>query len=254
MERDQEPVEGLSDPSPKPRSHKRKTSPNRLNPSTTETTTQERGRRGRPDEPGTRNPQDQDIPREVMVDEDTGEISIPTPPKPKRQRKSGMTYNKSPKKTESPEASALFASVIIGAFAVSATRLGPHWAITEDEAMTIAIPATKLISKYLPAETMEKYSDPTALVIAIVVVMAPRIMLTATAGAPKKVDKVKKEVIEDGGKSGASRDDSGGNGEDDHRKPKRGPVNPAKASFAELRDLVTGNAYGGNGGENVYSY
>jgi hypothetical protein len=46
--------------------------------------------------------------------------------------------------------------------------------------MTIAEPLANIINRYMDTEKMAKYSDPAALLIAVITITLPRIMITAT--------------------------------------------------------------------------
>lgn len=119
-------------------------------------------------------------------------------PKQKKRRPTGMTYNKtaSPSPARSrdsaaaPETVILFQSVIQGVFAVGAGRLGPHWQLSPEEAEGIAVPAANIMAKYMDSDLMAKYSDPIALMIALGVVVAPRVVINVTSK--------KKEVVKSG--------------------------------------------------------
>lgn len=59
-------------------------------------------------------------------------------------------------------------------FAGIGTLAGPHWAITEDAAKSIAVPLKKCLDKLPPsaAQKFEKYADPFAVVVATTIVLA----------------------------------------------------------------------------------
>lgn len=131
-----------------------------------------------------------------------------------------MTYNKSgspsPARSRTsaaaPETVILIQSVIQGVFAVSAGRLGPHWQLTDEESEGIAVPAANIMAKYMDSDLMAKYSDPLALLIALGVVIAPRVVVNITtkkkevkpiaAAKPNPVDTSRPN-------GGGSRKDSG---------------------------------------------
>lgn len=146
-----------------------------------------------------------------MVDPPPG-----TEPKQRKQRPTGLTYNKnksgtpSPARTRdsaaAPETVILFQSVIQGVFAVGANRLGPHWQLSPEEAEGIAVPAANIMAKYMDSDLMAKYSDPLALLIALGVVIAPRVVINVTTK--------KKEVKQSGPTAiKPSQQTGGGSGE-----------------------------------------
>lgn len=111
-----------------------------------------------------------------------------TEPKQKRHRPSGLKYDKSGKNkatTAELETVVMAQSVLQGLFSLVATRTGAYWAITAEEAETIATPAANIIARYIDTEKMAKYSDLAALVMALGVVLVPRVMITITKKGEK---------------------------------------------------------------------
>jgi len=165
----------------KPRSHQRKDPNDGNNPNPSKTKSENGGGRGSSGT-DTGSTEVQESPRPNLVIQPPPEGSEP---KQKRNRPSGLKYDKSGKNkagaaTAGPETVVMAQSVLQGLFAVVAARAGAHWAITEEEAEAIATPAANIISRYIDTEKMAKYSDPAALVIALGVVLVPRVMISIT--------------------------------------------------------------------------
>ena len=161
-----------------------------------------------------------------------------------------MTYNKGGNKTPTkpksapvaPETAILVQSVIQGVFSVGAARLGSHWAITDEEAEGIAIPTANIIAKYMDTESMAKYSDPAALMIALGVVVVPRVMITIS-----KKKEVKPNVrIADSEPRPSSQDAAGSreHGNQDTRGNVGYAGDPSKADVNQLLELANTNPYG----------
>ena len=130
-------------------------------------------------------------------------------------------------------------SVIEGLFNVSASRLGQHWQLSDEEASSIATPASNIIAKYLDTSVLDKYSDPAALLIAMVVVCAPRVMINVSQ--KKVVIPIAKpsNVIPSNPTTGNSR----GSSPDDNVTTPRYTGDPAKADVDELLNLANAAVY-----------
>jgi len=194
---------------------------------------------------GTANTTAQNIPRNALVDEDEEPEIIPPTSTHKKERPSGLTYNKksksAKKKTNSdPTTTVMVQSVIEGLFNVSASRLGSHWQLTDDEASSIATPASNIIAKYLDTSVLDKYSDPAALLIAMVVVCAPRVMINVSQkkGATT-IAKPTPNVVPSQPTTGNSR----GPSPDDNKPAPRYTGDPAKADVDELLNLANAAVY-----------
>ncbi len=188
-----------------PGKHSPNSNPNSNNSSTTQTT------KNRGNEPSSSDHQTKIIPELSLVEPPPG-----TEPKQRKQRPTGLTYNKHKSGTPTParsrdsaaapETVILFQSVIQGVFAVGAGRLGPHWQLSPEEAEGIAVPAANIMAKYMDSDLMAKYSDPIALLIALGVLIAPRVVINVTTK--------KKEVKQSGPTAiKPSQQTGGGSGE-----------------------------------------
>jgi len=114
----------------------------------------------------------------------------PRQPKKKKNRPTGLKYNKRGATAKSaakggsapasPEVTVLVQSLLQGVFAIGAGRMGEHWNITEDEAASIAGPAVNIMGRYLDTDTVAKYSDPAALLMALCLIVVPRATVTIT--------------------------------------------------------------------------
>ncbi len=213
--------------------HSPNSSTNSNNSSTTQTT------KNRGNKPSSSDHQTQIIPELSLVEPPPG-----TEPKQRKQRPTGLTYNKnksgSPSPARSrdsaaaPETVILFQSVIQGVFAVGAGRLGPHWQLTAEEAEGIAVPAANIMAKYMDSDLMAKYSDPLALLIALGVVIAPRVVVNMTVK--------KKEVKPNGPAAIKPSQPTGGGSREDSRGAtttgNRDSGNDDKAHVNELYGIV----------------
>jgi hypothetical protein len=138
-------------------------------------------------------------------------ISAANTSKQKRNRPSGLTYNKSARskgKGAAPvELVVMVQSVIESMFLIGAGRIGEEWIISHEESIQIAQPTANIINHYMDTELMTKYSDPIALMVALGVVCVPRVVITAS-----KTKGVKKDGRIDTGKQNDrnSRPDGGG--------------------------------------------
>lgn len=179
----------------KTRSHQRK-DPTSINDPDTSKTETERG--GEPNDP-TGSTEAQNISRPNLVIQPPPEGTEPKQrsrgvvKKKKRNRPSGMKYDKTAKNEITTalaglETVVMVQSVLQGLFAIVATRAGAHWVITEDEAETIATPAANIIARYIDIDKMAKYSDPAALMIALGVVIVPRVTINVSKKGGKPSD------------------------------------------------------------------
>lgn len=101
-------------------------------------------------------------------------------PKPKQKRG---------KKAKAPEAlGAEQLSALIGSLSdIVASRAGEHWKLSKNECMTIAEPAAKLVNNSEQLKQLAEHSDALALVMACVIVFAPRVLITAQNSKQKRV-------------------------------------------------------------------
>lgn len=154
-------------------------------------------------------------PRNVVVELPTGDNQ-----KKKKNRPTGMKYNKDKKKSNSSgkasqEMAILVNTFINGGFMIAANKFGSHWNLSPEESDNITQPAARIIAKYLDSEKLEQYSDGLALTIALGAAIIPRAILTASMKNHKKEDK--KNVQTSGGfgqqvNPGSRVDNQPGNG------------------------------------------
>lgn len=118
-------------------------------------------------------------PLEIEVDK-SGEMK----PKPKKK--------KAVRKAKKDNATADQLSVLLVTLsAIAAARPGwEHWAITAEEAKSIAIPLCDMIEKSEAFSKVAEHSEALALVAAVTVVVLPRVMITVTQ-QKEKSDKKK---------------------------------------------------------------
>lgn len=186
--------------------------------------------------------QNQGTPRLVMVEPPPSG----TEPKQRKQRPTGLTYNtKGKTKVGSPsggpgaDSVVLVQSLIQGLFAVSASRLGAHWVLTEEEAAQIATPAANIISKYLDTDKMAKYSDPAALVLALVTITLPRLIITIT-NKKKEGKQLAKPITEPKREVNSG---SGTNGGEGQRADERHASNDDQTNVDELLNRAINSPY-----------
>jgi hypothetical protein len=174
-------------------------------------------------------------------------VSIPVPgeqdPPKKKNRPSGMTYNKSGSKTKKStseagaEMSLLVMSLVQGLFSIAASRLGSHWQLKEDEANNIATPAANILAKYMDSEAMSEHTDVSMLIIALGVAVIPRAMVqTSMKKEGKKVEQPKPANNngsgEAAGSSAANRGASAG-------QPRRDPGSNDASSIKQLLEPIS---------------
>ena len=78
--------------------------------------------------------------------------------------------------------------------------------LTVEEAEGIAVPAANIMAKYMDSDLLAKYSDPLALLIALGVVVAPRVVVNVTSVKKKECAKI--------GPVNTSKQDDRGSAED----------------------------------------
>jgi len=130
-------------------------------------------------------------------------------------------------------------SVIEGLFNVTASRAGSHWSLSDEEASSIATPASNIIAKYLDTSVLDKYSDPAALLIAMVGVCAPRVMINVSQKKVVIPNAKPDPVIPSHPTTGNSR----GPSTDDNGPAPRYTGDPAKADVDELLNLANAAVY-----------
>jgi len=119
--------------------------------------------------------------------------------------------------------------------------MGPHWELSDSEAQGIAVPIANIIGRYLDTDAMEKYSDPIALLIALGVVCAPRVVISISG-------KKKKEVVKSGPVKVNPSEQTVGSSRTDQHRDVGGDVgnarDDAETDANKLSNLVDLNAYG----------
>jgi hypothetical protein len=120
--------------------------------------------------------------------------SLEDVPKPKKRgRPAGWRKDES-KKVEEKKVEGLSANdvtpILQGLFGLVSLKAGEHWNISNQEAEQVAKPLCNILVKLNLSEKVSNISDGTALVIALLTIVAPRVILTASA------KKVEKKVVE----------------------------------------------------------
>ena len=120
----------------------------------------------------------QNDPIEIEVDK-SGEMKQKTPKK------------KTKKKAKKEPATAEQLSVLLVTMsAIAAARPGwEHWAITPEEAKSIAVPLCEMIEKSEAFSKVAEHSEALALMAAVAVVVLPRVMMTVTIQKAKNEQK-----------------------------------------------------------------
>lgn len=170
------------------------TSPNTTTAGTTETggTTDGRGASTVP-------PITDNRPRLVRIDE------MPEPPAPKKRGPKGPWKNKKiestgtellPDPDELPEITppSKFEKLnakdlnlmICGTFDMLAVVLGKHWSISEADGEKISKPAARILSRMAISKTINKYSDYTVLLMAVIGIVGPRLLFTLSLKTENK--------------------------------------------------------------------
>lgn len=122
--------------------------------------------------------------------------------KQKRQYNKRKDKNqKSSNKEVSAESVESISSVLIAGFQIASLRLGEHWAISEQEANSVAKPLTKILDKYSLLSKAESVSDPVALIIATGALIVPRVIITTQSKALKTENIIEKNGGITNGKS-----------------------------------------------------
>lgn len=128
----------------------------------------------------------------LVEGEDTPNVPVPPAAPPRTQRATAPKKKKKPAaKVQSTleatkTASTNLAQLIVAVSTVASMRLGDHWAISPQEAQAIADPAARIMARHNVVETMNAYSDYSALIIAVGVAVVPRV-LTHQMQQPKGV-------------------------------------------------------------------
>jgi len=68
--------------------------------------------------------------------------------------------------------------LIKAVYGVASFLLGPHWALSDDEAKAIGEPLGRILARNLPQSKVAEMSDPIALLLSLAVVTVPRVMIT----------------------------------------------------------------------------
>ena len=76
------------------------------------------------------------------------------------------------------------------AFGIAATRLGEHWALSEDEVRALSEPTVAVLNKYAPNA---KVGPEAALLGAVVMVVMPRLMVPKEEPVPEEPDAITDE-------------------------------------------------------------
>lgn len=130
--------------------------------------------------PSAENKQGEKVPQVVAV-------NIPEE-KPKKKRT--VKKKTQPKKEETGLSANMVSDLIVGCSQVVATKPeNAHWSIDKKEADQIAVPLVKVIEKNENLKKVAEHSDTVALVMACVMVFAPRAYISMNMAKEKKARK-----------------------------------------------------------------
>lgn len=85
---------------------------------------------------------------------------------------------KTTKKKQDPKDTAAMEAIVKSVYGITASRFGPVWNISDDEAKSIAVPLASILARYEKLIMVSQYSDVAMLVLAIGSVTIPRFMVT----------------------------------------------------------------------------
>jgi len=139
-------------------------------------------------------------PQKINGAEVVGYSVVEEQPK-KRGRKAGSTNKAKTQKAVDKDLAQNLSTLIQGFYSLTGGMLqAPYFAVTKEEADSIAQPAAKILSKSQFSEQLNKYSDNVALVVAAGIVTIPRVaiyMQQTKQQKPKKVITPQKQIEKD---------------------------------------------------------
>lgn len=100
------------------------------------------------------------------------DVEVPAPEKPKRKK--GGRKKKSAGSVDTTQVAALIQSFS----KIAATRLGDHWVFSDEEALSIAEPLSRIMERHGVTEKLGEYADYIALLSAVTITVVPRMMVT----------------------------------------------------------------------------
>jgi hypothetical protein len=134
-----------------------------------------------------------------LVEINVGETNTNIEEKPKRQ------YKKREKKEDVKQSSNSFndsvkdiSNLLVAGFGILSLKMGEHWQISIDEAISVATPAARIMERYNLLEKASKVSDPLSLIIASGMITIPRLMISQQLQKEKNSTLIKEGKIKDG--------------------------------------------------------
>jgi hypothetical protein len=151
------------------------------------------------------------IDNEQIIQVDLVKVDLPTGEQTKKRgRPAGATTQK---KKETKLASKDITPLLMTVFSLVSLKAGEHWSLSDEEADSISKPLVNILDKLDLTEKVSNMSDGAGLVLALIMIVAPRVMISAT-----KKKETKKEIIERNGGTGDgkvrdfTRNDNGNTG------------------------------------------
>lgn len=139
----------------------------------------------------------------ASTDTQTKSVGLPevTPPaipapdtKPKPKKKKATT---TPTKANDAAITAeMLASLLGVTFNLLAVRMGPHWQLSQTEAMALAEPTTKIMARYDITKKTGAYADFIALGVAVMGIVIPKVMMELSKPKAPKGDQRHVESVE----------------------------------------------------------
>lgn len=115
------------------------------------------------------------------VEVDSAAIPTPKPRKPRKPR------NTTPTKKKDGEMTAEMLSSLLGViFNLVALRAGDHWKLSQGEALALAEPITRILSRHDLVGKAGEYGDYVALVVAVGGIVVPKVMIEMSKPKPNK--------------------------------------------------------------------
>lgn len=132
------------------------------------------------------------------------EIPPPKQQKPKRQKA------KPPTKSSDTQLTAEMIAQVLGVtFNLLATRMGPHWALSQAEAQALADPTARILARYDLTSKTGAYADFIALGVAVVGIVIPKFLIHSATKKPKIEGEIKRvEPVREQRRSGGAAGDA----------------------------------------------
>jgi hypothetical protein len=139
------------------------------------------------------------------------EVEIPVKAESKRGRPKGSTQKeKKEKKLQGSDISPLIQTV----FSLVSLKAGEHWQLSNEEVDSLSKPLCNILDKLNLTEKVSNMSDGAGLILAVIMIIAPRVMITIAQKKEKKeVTKTDEQKIREFKKntSGSNGKSTGGN-------------------------------------------